>query len=126
MRKPWGDIVPTGMLEFAQRRLLHQKIVNQFFSMNIILLSLCEHHLVPFMGHVSIGYLPRGKVSNLKQRGGGGAGRTSHIDFSFPFGFFISCLDHISRFLACPNLPGLWRCSAGDCRFSFQWLTREI
>ena len=24
--------------------------------------SLCEHHMVPFMGRVSIGYLPRGKV----------------------------------------------------------------
>ena len=34
---------------------------------NIELFSLCEHHLVPFFGQVSVGYLPQGKVLGLSK-----------------------------------------------------------
>ena len=34
---------------------------------DIELFSLCEHHMVPFHGRVSVGYLPRGKVLGLSK-----------------------------------------------------------
>ena len=50
--------------------------VKQVFSENydeIVLLkdipfySMCEHHLLPFMGHAHVGYVPRGKVLGISK-----------------------------------------------------------
>jgi len=34
---------------------------------NIEFYSLCEHHMLPIIGHVDIGYLPQGKVLGLSK-----------------------------------------------------------
>ena len=34
---------------------------------DIAFYSLCEHHMLPFFGHVQVGYLPRGKVVGLSK-----------------------------------------------------------
>jgi len=67
-----------AMLFFTQgyRQTLSQVVKNAVFNeptdemvvvKDIDMFSYCEHHLVPFMGKVSVGYLPRGKVLGLSK-----------------------------------------------------------
>ena len=53
------DVVNGALFEASEQQLVVVKDI-EFYS-------LCEHHILPFFGHVSIGYLPDKKIVGLSK-----------------------------------------------------------
>ncbi|KAL5110488.1 GTP cyclohydrolase 1 [Taenia crassiceps] len=54
-----GDVLNDAIFDEDHDKLVVVRDIEMF--------SMCEHHMIPFMGRVSVGYLPNGKVIGLSK-----------------------------------------------------------
>lgn len=54
-----SDLIRSAMFDYSGRSMVIVKDI-EFYS-------LCEHHILPFFGKVSVGYIPEGKIVGLSK-----------------------------------------------------------
>ena len=54
-----SDLIRSAMFDYSGRSMVIVKDI-EFYS-------LCEHHILPFFGKVSVGYMPEGKIVGLSK-----------------------------------------------------------
>lgn len=57
----------TDPLRIAQKAIFEHAGSNMVIVKDVEFYSLCEHHILPFFGRVSIGYIPKGKMIGLSK-----------------------------------------------------------
>jgi GTP cyclohydrolase I len=70
MHRMWHEL--TAGYKVDPDRLLNGAVFDVGYSEMVVIkdipfYSLCEHHMLPFFGKVSVGYLPRGRVVGLSK-----------------------------------------------------------